>query len=143
MAAPSNPITSLSAGLLIYDILSGSAAVAAVANKVYPVVSEAESQLPYICYRRAALEIRPVKDAQGADAVSVEVLCYASTYGASVRMAEVVRAELDGLQAEYVDEDSGEKMIARSIGLADASEGWADEAYFQSLTFTIRINNYA
>ncbi|MCR5841957.1 MAG: hypothetical protein K6G86_07760 [Bacteroidales bacterium] len=149
MDAQSNPVTSLSAGLLIREILSQSSRVSAVSNKVYPIVSEADSKLPYICYRRAGLKVNPVKTAPGADSAIVEVLCYAQTYKHSVQMAEAVREALDGVQAEIdLDDDGGQEenggaiLAARSITLSDAGEGWADDAYFQSLTFVININNY-
>ena len=149
MGAQSSPVTSLSAGLLIWEILSQSAGVSAVSSKVYPIVSEADAKLPYICYRRAGLQVRPVKGAPGADSATIEVLCYAQTYKHSVRMAEAVREALDGVQAEIeldADEEEGEGdgaiLAARSIVLSDASEGWSDDAYFQSLTFVININNY-
>ena len=134
-------MTSLSAGLMIYSLLSESESVSAVSGKVYPVVSEADAPLPYICYRRAGFEARPAKDVPGADAVTVEILCYAATYAHGIRMAEAVRDALDGVQATFEDPDTGELLTARSIDLSDASEGWADDAYFQSLTFTVRINN--
>lgn len=139
MAAASHELSVLSAGLLIYDILSADEGLrAAGCSKVFPVVSEEGAQLPYVCYRRAALQNTAVKGGRGPDAATVEVACYASSYAGSIALAEAVTAVLDGLQAVYSD-DGGGSLAARNIRLADAEETWANEAYIQTLTFIIGI----
>lgn len=143
MAAQSNPtpITSLSVGLMIRTLLEQDTAVAAKATKIYPVVAEADAQLPYVCYRRANFDRVPAKGpGQGADTVAVEILCYGKTYAESVELAEMVRACLDHQQATYTDSNS-QTLVARSIDLLGSEEGWADDAYAQSLVFTVRVNN--
>lgn len=139
MAARSHRLTVLSAGLLIYDILSEDEGLkAAGCRKVFPVVSEEGAQLPYVCYRRAAVTNAAVKGSRGPDTATVEVACYASSYAEGVGLAEAVLAALDGLQAVYED-DEGNTLTARSVGLTDAEETWADGAYIQTLTFTAGI----
>ena len=139
MAARSHSLTVLSAGLLIYDILSSDEGLkAAGCGKVFPVVSEEGAQLPYVCYRRASVQNTPVKGAREADTATVEIACYAASYAEGVGLAEAVLAALDGLQAVYED-DAGDSLTARSIQLSDAEEAWADGAYIQTLTFTIGI----
>lgn len=141
MAAPSNPVTSLSVGLLVRDLLISDERVAAIATKIYPVVAEANAQLPYVCYRRANYERQVAKGpGQGADAVAVEFLCYDKTYAGSIALAEAVRACLDHQSAVY-DDGEGHKLAARSIDLEGSEEGWMDDAYAQSLVFTVRVNN--
>ncbi len=140
MDAQSN-MTSLSVGLLIKDLLSTDEGVMAVANKVFPVISEAGAKLPYICYRRGANDDRGVKNLSGADTTTVEVLCYAATYEQSILMAEAVRKAADGVQYRYDDAESGQSLVARSIQMTDAEEGWQDDAYIQSLIFTVKVNN--
>ena len=130
-------LTSLSAGLLVNDILSHDAGVGALSNDVFPVVSEPDAVLPYICYRQSALQNAAAKGSIGADAVTVEVLCYANTYAQTVAIAEAVRTALDNVQATY--EDANGTLVARSIQLIDSEEGWSDDAYIKSLTFIIRI----
>ena len=142
MAASSEPIvpsTSISVGLLIAELLNSDAAVAAIATKVYPVVAEEKAVLPYVCFRRAEFD-RTLNKPGGADAVSVECLCYAKSYGESIRLAEAVRACLDHKQATY-SENGTAVLVARSMDLIGAEEGWADDAYAQSLVFLVRINN--
>lgn len=130
-------LTSLSAGLLVNDILSNDEGVSAVSNDVFPVVSEPDAVLPYICYRTSAMQNDAVKGRPGADAVTVEVLCYAGTYARTVAMAEAVRTALDGVQATYTNTIG--TLVARSIQLIDSEEGWSDDAYVKSLIFLIRI----
>lgn len=139
MAVQSN-MTSLSAGLLIYDLLSTDEGVMAIATKVFPVISEAGAKLPYICYRRGSNDDRAVKTLSGADTATIEVLCYSADYAESVQMAEAVRKAADGVQYRY-DAPGGESLVARSIQMTDAEEGWQDDAYIQSLIFTVKINN--
>ena len=141
MAASSKPATSLSVGLLVRDLLASDERVCAIATKIYPVVAEVEAKLPYVCYRRANFDRRVSKGpGQGADAVAVEMLCYAKTYAESIDLAEAVRGCLDHQSAVYEDEE-GRKLLARSIDLEGSEEGWADDAYAQSLVFTVRVNN--
>lgn len=105
------------------------------------MVAEANAQLPYVCYRRANFERQVAKGpGQGADTVAVEFLCYDKTYAGSIALAEAVRACLDHQSAVY-DDGEGHKLAARSIDLEGSEEGWADDAYAQSLVFTVRVNN--
>ena len=84
MAARLHSLTVLSAGLLIYDVLSTDAGLlAAGCRKVFPVVSEEGAQLPYVCYRRASVQNTPVKGARGSDTATVEIACYAASYAES------------------------------------------------------------
>ena len=147
MAAPSNvtpppiPITSLSVGLMVRHLLSSDTRIASLATKIYPVVAEADAKLPYVCYRRANFERQTAKGpGQGADAVAVELLCYGRTYAESVELAEAVRDCLDHKQATYTD-TKNRTLVARSIDLLGSEEGWADDAFAQSIVFTIRVNN--
>lgn len=125
--------TSLSAGAVIRDLLLGSAAVTALTDKVYPVATDT-ALLPYVIYRRSALEHNPTKAGQpGADTVQIEVACYAKTYAESVALAEAVRSALDYAQGA----SGGVKM--RSCTLSDSEEAWQDDAFLQLLTFSARI----
>ena len=139
MAARSE-LTSLSAGLLIYEWLTTDEAVMAIANKVFPVISEEGAQLPYICYRRASQESTLIKGvAPGPDAVSVEIVCYAANYPQSVALAEAVRKAMEGYQYDYQDGEGNTLLVAKSCVLSDAEEGWADDAYAQNLIFTLKL----
>lgn len=127
------PKSSLSAGAIIRAVLLENAEVAARTNKIFPVVTDS-AELPYILYRRAALETNPQKEgAPGADEIEMEVLCYSARYGESVEMAEAVRAALDFTTAEH----EGQRM--RSCYLADSEEAYQDDAFVQMLSFKVKI----
>lgn len=125
--------TSLSAGAIIRSILLKDEEVAKRTNKVYPIVTDT-AVLPYILYRRAALECNPTKAGYpGADTVQIDVICYTSDYAEGVELAEAVRAALDCA--------SGEKdgLRMRSCILADSEEDYQDDAYMQLLSFNVKI----
>lgn len=125
--------TSLSAGVIICDILTKNAAVKRIAKKVFPVVTD-NAQLPYIAYRRSRLEHNPTKAGQpGADTVQMDVNCYAATYEESVELAEAVREALDYTKGEKDD------LTMRSCTLVDGEEFYEDDAFVQGLTFKVQI----
>jgi len=125
--------TSLSAGAVIRDMLLSDEEVRRRTSKVFPIVID-QAQLPYILYRRAALQHNPTKTgAPGADAVTMEVVCYTAKYAEGVELAEAVRSALDNRQGE----SQGVRM--RSCTLVDSEEGYEDDAFSQLLVFQVRI----
>ena len=131
---PDIPHTSLSAGRIIYRLLSEHPYIREVATQVFPVAAN-EAGLPYVAFRRAALEHDPAKG-RGADTVVYDVRCYAATYLESVELAEAVRDALDYQTA--ADETTGIRM--RSCYLSATEPEVSDsDAYIQTLKFTIRI----
>jgi len=126
--------TSLSAGAVIRDMLVEAGILkSGKANKIYPIVVD-KAELPYVVYRRAALTQNPAKAGYpGADTVDVEVLCYAATYGESVELAEQVRQALDCKQGGRGG------LVMRGCYLSASDETYSDDAFCQSLTFTIKI----
>ena len=87
-------LSSLSAGIIVRQLLTQSPEVQRITHRIFPIVID-DAQLPYVVYRRAALETQPTKSLQSADTVTIEVACYAATYGESVDLAEAVRHALD------------------------------------------------
>lgn len=132
VSKPSVPKTSISAGVVIRQMLLNCPAVAARTNKVFPVVTD-EAKLPYILYRRASMEQIPVKSAAGADTVRIEVLCFTEKYAEGVELAEAVRSALDQQQ----DETDGLRI--RSCTYIDGEESWQDDAYVQELDFSVKL----
>lgn len=125
--------TSLSAGNIVRKLLLDSEAVTAVTRKVFPIATD-KAELPYILYRRSALQHDPTKaGAPGADTVEVEVMAYAATYAQSIGLAEAVRSALD-----YAQGTDGSLRL-RSCTLVDSQEGWENDAFVQQLIFQIRI----
>ncbi len=124
--------TSLSAGEIIRAVLAEDPEVSLRATDIYPVVED-RADLPYIVYRRVALDHNPVKSGPGSDTVTIEILCFTQGYTEGVELAEAVRDALDGVQAEH------RGMVIRSCTLADSAEDWEDDAYIQQLTFNCKI----
>lgn len=124
--------TSLSAGNIINKILREDAEVASKTRLIFPIVVD-KAQLPYIVYRRVGLDQTPVKGRRGSDSVTIDVVCYTKGYTEGVELAEAVRGALEGEQIE------ADGLVMRSCYLSDSEETWADDAYIQSLTFTIKI----
>ena len=125
--------TSLSAGAVIRDMLMKSEAVMQRTNKIFPIATD-KALLPYILYRRAALEHNPTKAGQpGADTVTIEVACYTAKYADGVELAEAVREALDYQQGE------SDGLTVRSCMLADSEEGYEDDAFVQHLDFIVKL----
>lgn len=125
--------TSLSAGAVIREILLADADVRRRTNKIFPVVIS-KAELPYILYRRAALQHNPTKAGQpGADTVTMEVFCYTASYADGVELAEAVRKALDYAQGEK------DGLIMRSCTLVDSEEDFTDDAFVQCLSFNVKI----
>lgn len=128
-----SPLTSLSVGIIIHQLLTQSPEVQRITRRVFPIVVD-NAELPYVVYRRAALETQPTKSLQSADTATIEVACYAATYGESVDLAEAVRHALDHQQAT-----SPEGLHLRACILDDAEELWDSEAFGQLLTFRAKV----
>lgn len=126
-------LTSLSAGLVVYDILSKDAAVKAMVTRVFPVAADS-AKLPYVAYRCASMQTTPQKHGMpGADALMIEVGCYAADYSGVVALSEAVRAALD-FNSVTLD-----GLTLRSSILVGMEEGWEDDAYTRILNFEMRI----
>lgn len=127
--------TSLSAGVIVREVLLGDAGVSAITGTVVPVFSPTEPlTLPYVVYRRTKLSVRSVRQcAVGAEGVEMEVCCYAASYSESVELAEAVRHALDHRQA------TAEGLTMRGCTLTDSSEEEGGDAYVQVLVFDVRV----
>ena len=128
--------TSLSAGVLIRELLLDSAEVTARTNRVYPVATD-KAELPYILYRRASMEQNPQKTGNpGADTVQMEVICFAADYDDCLELAEAVRGALDNKRDMQTDDET---LTMRSCLLVDSEEAWQDDAYVQQLIFNVKV----
>jgi len=127
-------MTSLSIGLLIYDVLSKDEGLSGI--PIYPVLSPSEETLPYIIYRRTSTTDGAVKSSTR-ETVSFEVDCYADKYESVVNLAEKARAAFS--VGNFVYTDGGETLHAEFIQLTDASEDYNSEAYSIALRFTTKV----
>lgn len=124
--------TSLSAGLIIGEVLDNEIVKKEMATKVFPVVVE-QATLPYLCYLRTDFIPRSIKDGIGSDTVMIGVECYTAGYAEGVRLAEAVREALDHRTIKL-----GE-LAMRSCTLTKSSESYANDAYVQTLIFNVKI----
>lgn len=127
--------SSLSAGVVIRDVLLDNDRVTGITQSIIPVFSPTENLiLPYVIYRRLKLDGRTVKtDPRRAESVEMEVACYASGYSESVDLAEAVRAALDHKTM------SSDGLNLRSCTLVDSSETYEGDAFVQILIFDVRV----
>lgn len=127
----SAPRTSISAGIIIGALLANDEAVSQTVTKIFPVLVK-DADLPYVAYRCLRMDSQPVKNGRASEASFVEVLCVSEGYGEGVRLAESVRAALDGQRARVPG------MAMRSCLFVDREEAY-DDAYIQRLIFQVRI----
>lgn len=126
--------SSISAGQIIYSLLTTNSAVSAiVGTKVFHVTAKSDIQLPYVTYRRTATETVPVKYGHGAETVHIEVDCFAENYDDSVALAERVYEVLD-----HSTVDTG-TLPLRSCTYENSAEGYEGGAFVQSLIFKLKI----
>ena len=126
--------TSLSAGDIIYAMLSSDQAITSIVTAIYPVIELSEAVCPYISYRRAGHSVNPQKAGQpGADTLQIVISCYTEGYEEGVELAELVRHALD-----YQTYEDGELRM-RGCYLTASSETHEGDAFIQDLTFTIKI----
>lgn len=128
--------SSVSVGLIVRKLLVGNKAVKERVNKVFPI-DVAKAVLPYVVYRKVGFSEQGVKNGglSGAGTVIVEVAAFSATYEGSVELAEAVRAAMDGAHGR--DEDTG--LTLRSCVMTDCEEGFEGDAYFQDMTFEMRL----
>lgn len=125
--------TSLSIGNAVADLLNNNKEIKGKkVTKIFPVVTY-DAILPYIAYRRIDLSPALTKSASGADTVNIEICCFSASYQDSLELAELVRMALDFKAWEL----AGIKI--RSCNLTNSSETWSNDAYTQSLIFTIKL----
>lgn len=122
--------TSLSAGLIVMDLLQKSP-VKEMVTKIFPLVTD-KAELPYICYRKAGGEYTQLKKGVR-DTVYIEVWCFARDYEESVNLAEEIRTALEHRQTTF------EKLQLTGCRLTGCEELWEDDAYIQKMTYYLKI----
>lgn len=126
--------TSISAGLVIYKLLSGDPSVKGMATKIFPVAVTAESvNLPFIVFRAVKQEPTETKPQKGYDSCLIAVDCAAENYEDSVTLAELARAAIEDKECEIEGLSLGISL------LTDREEFYEEDAYVERLIFTITI----
>ncbi len=126
--------TSISAGLVIYNLLKDDPSVSAMATKIFPVAVTAEEvQLPFIVFRALKQEPTVTKPQKGFDTCLVSVDCAAANYEDAVTLAELTRSALEDKEFEK------EGLVLGLCILTDREEFYEDDAFVERLIFTITV----
>ncbi len=137
------PITGLSIGLLIYDILSKDDSITSLGvASVLPCYSRnAESDYPFILFNTGNALNMPVKSSGGMDEVTFTVESCAKTYNACVSISEAVRSAIEGdRRLRCLTLDGGGKISANQFALRDVDEFYDMDldCYVQKLQFSCK-----
>lgn len=101
-----------------------------VGEDVFPIVAPENTDGEFIIYRRVAYSKQVVKEGVYQDKCNLELVVVSDNYDNSVALAELIDNCLTGNHTT----DEGEKF---SMLLADSSEGFDDNKYWQKLNFEI------
>ena len=124
---------SLEIGKVIYTVLSADSRLTTlVGNKIFPLIVNNGTTYPFIVYRRYNITANYTKDFHLSDEVLIDINCVSQSYEEGLKIAGIVRDILE-------DKRFTDKGI-QSIKLESADEDWIDDAYIQTLGFTIKIN---
>lgn len=125
---------SLEIGKVIYAVLStDSRLTTLVGNKIFPLIVDNDTTTyPFIVYRRNNITANYTKDFHLSDEVLIDINCVSQSYEEGLKIAGIVRDILE-------DKRFTDKGI-QSIILESADEDWINDAYIQTLSFTIKIN---
>lgn len=110
---------------LLADQLKNNPAVAAiVGDRVFPVIAPASSAIPFITWRRSAVQREmTLQGPMGLPTVTLAIDIYAETYEAVRQLADHCRATLDGWGGSL-----GNWISVRNVTLLNESDGFVQLA---------------
>ncbi len=116
-------------GSKIKEILTNNSEVIKyIKNKVFPIVANNGTDIPFVIYRRFNYEPQSNKDYKG-ESAEFEVRVVANKYEDSVKIADAVGDALN----DYKDND------VEQIRLITSNEDYIDEVFVQTLNFYIEL----
>lgn len=116
-------------GSKIKEILTNDSEVTNyIKNKVFPIVANNGTDIPFVIYRRFNYEPQSNKDYKG-ESAEFEVRVVANKYEDSVKIADAVGDALN----DYKDND------VEQIRLITSNEDYIDEVFVQTLNFYIEL----
>lgn len=116
-------------GSKIKEILTNdSEVIKYIKNKVFPIVANNGTDIPFVIYRRYNYEPQSNKDYKG-ESAEFEVRVVANKYEDSVKIADAVGDALN----DYKDND------VEQIRLITSNEDYIDEVFVQTLNFYIEL----
>lgn len=126
-------MTGLSVGLYIKETLCNDADVKALAgDKIFPPSEFKDVKFPFIAYTRTSLTPSSTKDYITKDTVNIFFAICSDRYEISVKLAEAVRAALEGVQ--------NDEYNIRDCSLVSGSESFENGTIMQGLNFEFKIN---
>lgn len=96
---------------------------ALVGSKVYPVLAPAEASLPFVTWRRIAVQrSQSLSGPSGTPFVTLSVDVFAVTYEAARELADAIRIALDGWGGTF------QNTVVANVSLDNESDGFAQLA---------------
>lgn len=122
-------MTSIRIGKIILSALKSDERLCSIVNgNIFPLVVKDGVTGPFVVYRRTGLYTERNKDFYSSR-VTVEIACVANDYSTSVDMADIVSSLITRKNIS----------CANSINIDSVLEEYTDDAYVQTLTFTLAI----
>ena len=94
-------------------------------NKIFPLISELDVSLPFIVYKRTAVNPKYIKHNISEEEIHIEIIVVSNSYKESVELAQRIK---DNLEYKILDDIN--------IFFTGSSEDYND-GYIQTLTFKI------
>lgn len=104
------------------------------ANKIFPLLANADTTFPFITYTRNNLIPEYTKDMLSGNKAMFTILVVSDNYTQSLDIANAVRHSLEGYK--YTDQN----IKIYPIRLDSITEDTYDDAYIQRMTFSFSVN---
>ena len=124
-------MNSLEISKKIYNILSNSELLTEkVGDKIFPLIAEADTDFPFVVFRRNGITPIYTKDWLTEERVTVDIVCASNKYFESVEVAQIVRYLIEGYHDNSV----------RQTRLTYITEDFTNDCYAQRMTFEFSTN---
>ena len=127
-------INTLDIGKYIYNILSGNDYITQENVQIYPLVADNDAKFPFIIYKRTGLVSYICKDGTYQDDVTIEIKVVSDKYSVGITLANLIRSLIQRPYNTYGD------MEINDVTINFASEDFIENAYIQTMQFTLKIN---
>lgn len=128
-------VNSILIGKLLYNLLSDDEALnKMVKNRIYPLIAEQETKLPFVIYYRTNIISNGSKDGYIEDSVTFTVTAVSADYRGSLDIANRLRQIIEKRKIESTD------LTLYNIKLTSIDESFEDNAYIQKLDFECKAN---
>ncbi len=127
-------INTLDIGKYIYNILSGNDYITQENVQIYPLVADNDAKFPFIIYKRTGLVSYICKDGTYQDDVTIEIKVVSDKYSVGITLANLIRSLIQRPYNTYGD------IEINDVTINFASEDFIENAYIQTMQFTLKIN---